>query len=270
MATYIIGDVQGCFDELKQLLNIIQFDPQKDHLNFVGDIVNRGPQSLETLRFIKSLLHRAVVVLGNHDLYLLIAGYNHLPLPPEATLHPILEAPDKIELLEWLRKQPLFYHHEQLNYYLVHAGIPPQWSPEEALQFSQEVSNELQGPDFLALLESMYGNHPEEWHPKLQGYDRLRYIVNAFTRMRFCDANGKLDLENKTSTAISSEQKPWFEWRNDNAVVAFGHWASLRGQCHKQGYFALDTGCAWGDSLTALRIEDRQLFSISCAKLLKN
>jgi bis(5'-nucleosyl)-tetraphosphatase (symmetrical) len=264
MATYVIGDVQGCFAELEALLKQIAFNPISDHLSFVGDIVNRGPQSLETLRFIKNLPN-ATLVLGNHDLYLLIAGYDILPLPAEATLHDILIAPDKLELLEWLRQQPLVHYDSTTNLYSVHAGIPPQWSAAEAINFSREIQHELTGPHFLSFLTNLYGNTPNEWSPTLQKHDRWRYIVNAFTRMRFCSAAGKLDLENQTAHSSHSGYKPWYEWRNDDVDIAFGHWAALAGQCDKVGYFALDTGCVWGSKLTAMRAEDRQLFSVSCS-----
>jgi bis(5'-nucleosyl)-tetraphosphatase (symmetrical) len=263
MSTYLIGDVQGCFTELKQLLDHINFDPCVDQLKFAGDIVNRGPQSLETLRFIKNL--KAMTVLGNHDLYLLIAGYGLLPLHQESTLQAVLAAPDKFELLEWLRQQPLFYCDADLNYCLVHAGIPPHWKISQALIYAGEAEKVLRGENFLDFLGNMYGNTPSQWQDSLCGMDRLRYIINALTRMRFCTEAGELDFENQLSESTHEAYKPWYEWRkNDDMRVVFGHWASLQGKTNKSGYYALDTGCVWKCSLTALRIEDGKLFSVRC------
>jgi bis(5'-nucleosyl)-tetraphosphatase (symmetrical) len=264
MSTYLFGDIQGCFDELQHLLDKINYDPNKDRLGFVGDLVNRGPKSLETLRFIKNL-NDPIVVLGNHDLYLLALAHGCVDKEPNQTLLPLLNAPDKNELLEWLRHQPLIYYNDQHSYLVVHAGIPPCWSITTALQCAHEVEQVLQGEhyqEYFTFFENMLGATPNIWHENLTGYERLRYIVNALTRMRFCTQSGKLDLDNKGITSTDSHYRPWFEWFEPDIDIIFGHWASLQGQCHKKHFYALDTGCVWGETLTALRIEDKKLFSI--------
>lgn len=261
MATYLIGDLQGCYDELQQLLERISFDEKKDRLGFVGDLVNRGPQSLATLRFVKALKN-PIIVLGNHDLYLLALGYGFID-KTNSSLDEVLSAPDKEDLLDWLRHQPFTHFDPTKNYFLVHAGVPPPWNIKQALGFSNEISDELSGSNFRNLLKNMYGNYPDQWDNHLQGVDRLRYIMNALTRMRFCNAQGKLDLINTTAVSTDPKHfKPWFEWLQPDCDVVFGHWAALEGKCNKPQFYALDTGCVWGGRLTALRIEDRQLFSV--------
>lgn len=265
MATYIIGDVQGCFSELQALLEHIRFNPQTDRLGFTGDLVNRGPDSLKTLRFIKNLKD-PIVVLGNHDLYLLALNYGFVRKKENSTLDEILAAPDKEELLTWLRHQPLVHIDHQLKYLLVHAGIPPQWNEQQALEHSEEVTDSLhsnQFNSFIGFLENMYGNQPTQWNEDFTGWDRLRYITNVFTRLRFCDANGELDLKSKLKRPLNPQQfKPWFEFINPEYDILFGHWAALEGKCNHPKCYALDTGCVWGKSLTALRIEDKKLFSV--------
>ncbi len=269
MSTYLIGDVQGCYDALQSLLRLIEFDPTKDTLGFVGDLVNRGPQSLETLRFIRSL-PSSHVVLGNHDLYCLILGYGLMPIDSyEHTLHEIMNAPDKTEILNWLREQPLIYHDVEKNFLLVHAGLPPQWTIEESVAYGKEVSDVLRSAHFNDFLSNLFGNEPISWTSNLTGQDRLRYMTNCFTRLRFCDEKGNLDLTNTRKNHDNhSIFKPWFEFRNskkDNVDIAFGHWAALGGHCDAPRCYALDTGCVWGHSLTAIRVEDKQRFSIPCS-----
>ncbi len=273
MSTYIIGDVQGCYHELQELLRLIRFNPKKDQLGFVGDLVNRGPNSLETLRFIKSL-PSPMVVLGNHDLYLLILGLDLMPVDSyEHTLDKILEAPDKIELLSWLRQQPLIYHDAKKNFLLVHAGLAPQWSIQQNIDHAHEVETILRGKHHQDFLKQLFGDDPLEWRDDLTGQDRLRYITNVFTRLRFCDKKGHLDLA--ADGKVSSDPKkfqPWFVHRDphqDKTDIIFGHWAALGGNCDAPGCYALDTGCAWGHSLTALRIEDKKRFSIPCRSSLR-
>lgn len=273
MSTYIIGDVQGCFQELKQLLQVIKFDPAKDRLGFVGDLVNRGPNSLEVLRFIKSL-PEPMVVLGNHDLYLLILGYELMPADSyEHTLHPILEAPDKIELLDWLRHRSLMHLDTKTQSLLVHAGLPPQWSVAQSLVHAKEVEAVLQSNHYQDFLGNLFGDDPLVWNDQLQGQDRLRYISNAFTRMRFCDDKGNLDLKGDGNISSNPHRfHPWFNYRDhktDQLNILFGHWAALNGHCDAAGCYALDTGCAWGYSLTALRIEDKKRFSTPCISSLR-
>lgn len=271
MSTYIIGDIQGFYQELQALLILIQFDPSKDQLGFVGDLVNRGPNSLEVLRFIKSLPSK-IVVLGNHDLYLLIIGYGIIsPNICKHTLHAVLQAPDKIELLDWMRECPLIYYEKNKNAILVHAGIPPQWSIKESIQRANEVSSTLRGPHYKSYLAHLFDNQADQWKDTLKGQDRLYYISNAFTRMRFCDAKGGLEFE--TTGKISANRlKPWFEWRDpqkDNIDILFGHWAALDGKCNTPCYHALDTGCAWGNQLTAINLETKERFSVTCHSSLR-
>ena len=273
MSTYIIGDVQGCYHELKELLTMIQFDPSQDRLGFAGDLVNRGPNSLEVLRFIKSL-SSPLVVLGNHDLFLLILGYDLMPEDScEHTLHDILRAFDKMELLEWLRYRPLVHYEKNNHALLVHAGLPPQWSVEENLQHANEVSVALQGPYFKEFLRNLFGDEPCQWSDNLKGQERLRYITNAFTRMRFCNEKGKLDLKANGKTSTNKKHfKPWFNWRQsekERVDILFGHWAALNGKCDVLYCHALDTGCAWGHQLTALKLETKQRFTVSCCSSLR-
>ncbi|PMB54732.1 symmetrical bis(5'-nucleosyl)-tetraphosphatase [Coxiella endosymbiont of Rhipicephalus microplus] len=268
MSTYIIGDVQGCYQELKELLTLIQFDPSQDQLGFVGDLVNRGPHSLEVLRFIKSL-SSPLIVLGNHDLFLLILGYELMPEDSyEHTLHNILRANDKIELLEWLRGFPLVHYEKKYHALLVHAGLPPQWSIAENLKRANEVSLTLQGAYFKEFLKNLFGDQPFQWHDKLKGQERLRYITNAFTRMRFCNAKGELDFKVSSKKSTNKEDfQPWFNWRHpekERVNIVFGHWAALKGECDTPYCYALDTGCTWGHQLTALNLETKQRFVVPC------
>lgn len=264
MATYCIGDVQGCFDELEYLLRVINYNPNHDHLWFVGDLVNRGPKSLEVLRFIKQLPNTKVV-LGNHDLHL-INFYNKIVEFEAVHLEQILAAPDGLELIEWLRKQPLLYHDAKRNFVLVHAGIYPGWDLQEAIINARAVEKVLQGENYIDFFKNLYGNNPDNWNNDLEGLDRLRFIINAFTRMRFCDSQGKLDFFH--SGAINTAPSgflPWFKipWRKTKDVkIIFGHWAALKGIADEPNVFALDTGCVYGENLTALRLEDNTKFSV--------
>lgn len=263
MATYAIGDVQGCYSELQELLAAIKFDPQADRLWFAGDLVNRGPNSLEVLRFVKNL-GNAVVVLGNHDLHLLSLANGH-PYK-DHTMYDVLAAPDCQELIDWLRQQPLLHYDAKLGYLMTHAGLPPQWSLAQAQNYAEEVETQLNDDRYAEFLDHIYGNQPDTWREDLTGWDRLRYIVNALTRLRFCTPSGKLDL---VSVGKAGSQPPgflpWFQVQNRacrDVNIVFGHWAALEGVTHTPQVFALDTGCAWGGSLTALRLEDRQLFEV--------
>ncbi len=265
MATYAVGDIQGCYDELQDLLALIGFGGN-DRLWLTGDLVNRGPRSLETLRLIRQLGAQAVTVLGNHDLHLL-AVYHHSELrKPQDTLDAVLNAPDGPELLRWLQQQPLLHHDPALDCCLVHAGLPPQWTLEEALRHAREVERVLQSEQAPALFRHMYGNQPACWSPALQGWERLRLIVNYLTRMRFCTPQGCLDLSHKgTLASAPAGHGPWFahpERLNADCRILFGHWAALEGQASADNVEALDTGCIWGGTLTALRLEDNQRFSV--------
>ncbi len=266
MATYAIGDVQGCYDSLMALLEEIDYDDNKDTLWFAGDLVNRGPKSLETLRFIKGLGDKAISVLGNHDLHLLAVAAGFKKTTRSDTLDAILVAPDCNELLNWLRVQPLVHHDAALSFTMVHAGIPPQWSIHQALGYAHEVESILRGDNANDFLKVMYGNEPSSWSDDLDGMDRIRLITNYFTRMRFCTSTGELELTTKSGVSDAPEHLyPWFALNNRVAKrdnIIFGHWAALEGQTHQKNIFGLDTGCVWGGELTAMRLEDKQLYSV--------
>lgn len=265
MATYAIGDVQGCFEPLQRLLNKIQFNPEQDELWFAGDLVNRGPQSLEVLRFIKALPNKKVV-LGNHDLHLLAVFYAHAPSKGKDTLAEILAAPEVEALMHWLRQQPLLVSDTNFNVVMTHAGIPPQWSLNQAQQLAleaQQIISSTQGDDFFKV---MYGNEPNTWQDSLTGFDRIRAIVNYFTRMRFIGPQGELDLLSKEGLGTApTDFLPWFkapQRKTANTNILFGHWAALEGRTDTPNTFALDTGCVWGGQLSALRLDDFHFFRV--------
>jgi len=265
MPTYAIGDVQGCFHALSGLLVQIEFDATRDHLWFVGDLVNRGPDSLATLRFVKGLGAAAVCVLGNHDLHLVAVAEGYGKLRKDDTLDDTLDAPDRDELVTWLRQRPLM--HAEDGYALVHAGLLPAWTVPHALELAREVEQELQAPTYGSLLARMYGNDPDRWSDNLAGYARLRVIINAMTRMRVCTSDGVMDLRFKGDTAaLPGGVLPWFavpgRASRDTRLI-FGHWSAL-GLVLEPNVVGLDTGCLWGRKLSALRLEDRQLFQFSC------
>jgi len=265
MSTNAIGDIQGCFAELQELLRLIKFDHKKDQLWFVGDLVNRGPKSLEVLRFVKSLPN-PIVVLGNHDLHLLTIFNKIDPLQINHTYHEILRAPDCQELIDWLRSRPFLHHDENLGYVMVHAGIYPNWTLEQAKSYAKEAEQILQSDNYAEFLEHMYGNEPNIWHEDLTGIARFRFIISCFTRMRFSDEQGKLDLqETKGLDATPVGFMPWFKVpkrKTKDYKIIFGHWAALQGKADTENIYALDTGCVWGGKLTALRLEDEQKFSV--------
>jgi len=265
MAIYAVGDVQGCHAELVQLLDQIAFDQAADQLWLVGDLVNRGPGSLEVLRLVKSLGDSAITVLGNHDLHLLAMAEGVAEPSCHDTLDGILDAPDREELLQWLRGQHLL--HVQDNWVLVHAGLLPQWSVVLAESLAREVETELQGDNYATFLARMYGNSPHQWDDTLSGYKRLRVIVNAFTRMRICTKQGEMEFKFKGEVEnIPEGYMPWFDIpkrASAKATVIFGHWSAL-GLKLTPNVIALDTGCLWGGPMTAIRLEDRQLFQVAC------
>lgn len=274
MATYVIGDLQGCLTPLVQLLQQINYHPEQDKLWFAGDLINRGEESLETLRFIKSLGSNATIVLGNHDLHLLAVSHGYGKLKRGDTLTEVLTAGDRDDLMGWLRQQPLFHYDEQLNTVMTHAGIPPCWDLRQAQALAQEVEDKLKSDSVDEFFAAMYGNKPNVWSDDLTGLDRLRAITNYLTRMRFCDENSKLDLESKEGINTAAKgYAPWFNYPTkvpENCHIVFGHWAALEGNTQKERIHALDTGCVWGGSLTALRLEDRQRFSTPCTINRKN
>lgn len=258
MAVYAIGDIQGCFHELQQLLTQLRFDPARDRLWFAGDLVNRGPHSLETLRFVRSLGPAALTVLGNHDLHLLAIASEPSKLKAKDTLHPILDASDRDELLDWLRRQPLLHHDTDLGYTLVHAGLPPQWDLQQAQQYAKEVETQLRSANYANFFNHMYGDEPTQWSDRLTGWDRLRFITNCFTRLRYCDAEGHLALSYKGAPGSQpAHLKPWFEHahrRSRDLNILFGHWSTL-GKRTDAGIYPLDSGCLWGGQLSALRLD---------------
>lgn len=268
MAVYAIGDVQGCAAPLQALLERLDFAPGRDRLWLTGDLVNRGPDSLEVLRFVKSLGNAATVVLGNHDLHLLAIWAGQGRLKNADTLASILAAPDVDELMHWLRRRPLLHHDPELGYLMVHAGIAPQWDFETALRCAREVETALRGPDYVDYLAHIYGDRPELWNESLSGNQRLRYITNVFTRMRCCDEDGALRLDFKGSpTELPPGYLPWFRItgrRYHGPTIVCGHWSAL-GLHDGDGILALDTGCLWGGALTAARLDgERQITSLPC------
>ena len=267
MADYAIGDVQGCFDSLQCLLEKINFDEHQDRLWFVGDLVNRGPKSLAVLRFIKNLAIKPHICLGNHDLHLLSLVYTDRRTQPyDPSLEQVLQAEDCEELCAWLGQQPLLCFDATLNIAMVHAGIAPQWTLEEAQAHAQELETVLRGPDRNQFLQTMYGNLPNLWSPDLVGMPRLRLICNYFTRMRFCFADGSLEFEHDGPLGSAPpELFPWYETPQRHklpADIVFGHWAAAKGRCSHPRLHALDTGCVWGGSLTALRLQDKQRIAV--------
>jgi bis(5'-nucleosyl)-tetraphosphatase (symmetrical) len=261
MATYAIGDVQGCFDELQQLLAKAGFQ-KRDRLWFVGDLVNRGPRSLEVLRFAKDLGERAVVVLGNHDLHLVAQFEGFERGRKDDTFRDVLDAADAAELVSWLRRRPMM--HVEGSYAMVHAGLLPQWSIGKALLLGREVEAALAAPTYREFLGNMYGAKPERWDDGLRGWDRLRVIVNAMTRMRFCTRDGRMEFHAKGAAPPAG----YFAWYDTRApepeTIVCGHWSQL-GLKLGPRLAALDSGCVWGGALSALRLEDRALFQVTCA-----
>lgn len=268
MSTYAIGDVQGCYDELRRLLDSVSFDPAIDTLWFVGDLVNRGPKSLETLRYASSLGDRAVTVLGNHDLNLLAVAEGLRKAHRGDTVDRLLEAPDRDELLYWLRTRKMM--HAASGYAMVHAGLLPQWSIARALALAAEVEAVLRGPEYVELLQHMYGNAPTRWDDRLMGDDRLRVIVNAMTRLRLCDAEGHMEFSHKDAPVdVPAGYMPWFDVpgrASAGTPIICGHWAAL-GLALRDDLLSIDTGCVWGRELSALRLEDRRLAQCDCAAL---
>jgi len=260
MATYAIGDVQGCFDELRALLDKIGL-AASDRLWFVGDLVNRGPKSLDVLRFVRSLGERAIVVLGNHDLHLVAQHEGLERAKRDDTLDGVLHASDRRELVDWLRARPLM--HAAGDYVMVHAGLVPQWTIEQALALAREVQAALAAPDYREFLGHMYGGRPDRWRDDLRGFDRLRVIVNAMTRLRFCRADGKMQFGAKGKEPPRG-YRPWFEFRSgEQRTLLFGHWSAL-GLKLTARLAGLDSGCVWGGKLSALRLEDRTLYQVGC------
>lgn len=266
MTDYAIGDIQGCYDRLRDVLDKVDFSPSRDRLWVAGDLINRGPASLETLRFIESLGDAAVVALGNHDLHLLaVALGGHQPRKKD-TLDGILDAPDQARLVNWLRQQKLCIHDAGRNLVMAHAGLPHIWTPEQAAVHAREVEAVIAGDGAQEYFTHMYGNQPERWDDSLTGMDRWRVITNYFTRMRFIAADGTLELATKESAdSAPAGFAPWFEFpRQDSVKVVFGHWAALEGRTGKEQFIGLDTGCVWGGALTIMNLDSGEKIHCDC------
>ncbi len=267
MSDYALGDIQGCYDALQRLLEQVHFNEHTDRLWFTGDLVNRGPESLAVLRFIKQLPLTPRITLGNHDLHLLGRLFSDNPWQNhDDTLDDILTAADAEELGHWLRNQSIVYHDPALNVVMSHAGIAPAWDLVQALACARELEHVLASNHYRDFLNHMYGNEPNHWTPELTGMARLRVICNYFTRMRFCNTNGDLILTYKGGIERApAGLYPWYAVPNRHEIdaeIVFGHWAALNGECPHRRIHALDTGCLWGGQLTALRLQDRQRFSV--------
>lgn len=269
MATYAIGDVQGCFRTLMNLLDAIAFKRKRDCLWFAGDLVNRGPNSLDVVRFVKGLGDRAVTVLGNHELHLFAVAYCGRRMKSKDTLADLLQAPDREALLTWLRHRPFLHHDAALETVMLHAGLPPQWTLSTAKSCAAEAASRLRSKSFTAFLKQVMGNNAGTWPKSRDASDRLPYITNCLTRMRFCDAKGRIEFDAKGPPGTQpAPYLPWFSHPHrahaDTAIV-FGHWASL-GAYAAPGIDALDTGCVWGQELTALCLETRERISVPYAE----
>jgi bis(5'-nucleosyl)-tetraphosphatase (symmetrical) len=268
MATLAIGDIQGCYDQLMRLLERAGYDERRDVLWFVGDLVNRGPQSLATLRFVRGLGERAVTVLGNHDLNLLAVAEGIRKPHRGDTDGDILAAPDRNELLTWLRGQKMM--HVENGYAMVHAGLLPQWTIPQAAALAREAEAALRAPGYRQFLRDMYGNEPVRWRDDLTGTERLRIVVNTMTRMRLTTADGALELSYKMGLdRVPPGHMPWYDAprrASRGTTILFGHWAS-HGVIVREDVACRDRGCGWGRALSALRLEDRRLFSYDCPEL---
>lgn len=275
MATYVIGDIQGCYEELRRLLERIGFDPVNDKLWLVGDLINRGPQSLQVLRFVKRLGDAAITVLGNHDLHLLALAAGNPKHKHDDDLEEVLWASDSDELIDWLRRRPVMHHDPDREISMIHAGLPPQWTLAKARSCAAELESCLRGHDYQEFLRHMYGNEPDIWSEKLSGHDRLRFITNCFTRLRYCDAKGRLLLKEKSLPGMQPPKAiPWFRVagrRSQGERIVFGHWSTL--DFHTEANtWAIDTGCVWGGKLTALRLRRRKEMTkiqIDCGEFAK-
>jgi bis(5'-nucleosyl)-tetraphosphatase (symmetrical) len=261
MARWAIGDIQGCADELTALIALIGFKSDRDQIWFVGDLVNRGPDSLQVLRLVRSLADNALCVLGNHDLHLLAVALVKAKVRKSDTLKPILDAPDRNALIEWLAQRPLAHYAADADDLLVHAGVVPQWNVDDALALASEVQHALRS-DPQTLLAAMYGDEPDRWQPSLKGADRLRFAVNVLTRVRFCTAEGRIDFRQKGKPGSASPPwMPWFKAPRRAAAgtrIIFGHWSAL-GYYNADRVVGLDTGCVWGGPVSVPSRQPRSI-----------
>lgn len=267
MTTYVIGDVQGCYHSLMHLLETVQFNASKDKLWFVGDVINRGAGSLEVLRWLYAHQVQVQMVLGNHDLHTLVVAEGFVKAHRSDTLDALINAPDAQILLNWLRAQPLAYMEH--GFLMVHAGLLPQWTAQQAILLAQEVETALQADNYRDFLANMYGNTPDSWHDDLQGWDRLRVITNAMTRLRVCSAQGAMEFKFKgTLKQLPNDLMPWFkisQRASSDTPIVFGHWSAL-GLMQDANVWSLDTGCLWNGKLTALCLEDLAVFQVPCSQ----
>jgi bis(5'-nucleosyl)-tetraphosphatase (symmetrical) len=264
MATYAIGDLQGCLAPFRRLLDQVSFDPRTDRLWLVGDLVNRGPDSLALLRFVRSLGDAVRIVLGNHDLFLLAAAEGIATVRPKDTIHDVLDAKDRDELIAWLRRQPL--HHREGSFLMIHAGLLPQWTIDESVGFAREVEAVLAGPDYRAFLHSLFHGPAPQWYPLLTEPERLVSIVRVLTRLRTCTPAGEMSGFSGPLERTPTGYFPWFHIphrRHTDVTIICGHWAAL-GLHLEPNLLAIDSGCVWGRQLTAIRLEDRAVFQVSC------
>ena len=270
MSTYVIGDIQGCYRELLDLLDIINFDATNDQLCFIGDLINRGPESLKVLRFVKQLNENTIVTLGNHDLHLIAVARKQEKKKSKDTLDEILAAPDREELINWLRHQSLIHTDHDNDFTMVHAGLVPQWDLQQTLEVAQEAETILKSAAFYDFLDVMYGNKPDQWSDDLAGHDRIRFIINCLTRLRYCSKSGRMNFEFKGAPGTEPEDiHPWFCIKNRKTKkekILFGHWSTVSlgniNNFGKYNVYPLDTGCVWGGTLTAIRLEDEQWFNV--------
>lgn len=265
---FAIGDIQGCLEPLQKLLDKINYNANQDTLWFTGDLVNRGPHSLRSLRFIKSLPNM-ITVLGNHDVALLAVAHEATHLRKQDSFAEIIAAPDRDELLNWLQQRPFLHHDATLKYTLTHAGIHPRWTLQQAIHYAKEVENLLQGESFKTYLHHIFGALPNVWDENLQGWERARLITNVFTRMRFCLEDGQLDFSASGTVRQHPDLIPWFEMKHrptENDRILFGHWSALGGQTSNPHAIALDTGCVWGNCLTAFCLQTQERITVDCEK----
>ena len=270
MSTYVIGDIQGCFRELLDLLDVINFDATNDQLCFIGDLVNRGPESLEVLRFVKQLDEKTIVTLGNHDLHLIAVARMPEKKKSKDTLDEILAAPDREELITWLRQQSLIHIDHDKDFTMVHAGLVPQWDLQQTIELAQEAETILKSAAFYDFLDVMYGNKPDQWSDGLDGHDRIRFIINCLTRLRYCSKSGRMNFDFKGAPGSEPEGiHPWFCIKNRKTrkeKILFGHWSTVSlgniNNFGKYNVYPLDSGCVWGGTLTAIRLDDEQWFSV--------
>jgi len=265
VATYVIGDIQGCFEAFKELLVAMAYNPANDRLWLAGDLVNRGENSIDTLRWCMAHDDHITAILGNHDLHLLAVAEGFVPPHRNDTLDEILDAPDRAEVLDWLRRRPML--HREGDWLMVHAGLLPEWTPELAESLARELEDVLRGSGYRDFLARMYGNEPRRWEPGLAGQDRLRLVANAMTRLRYLHPNGDMEYQHKCAPGDApAELIPWYampDRQSRGVKVLFGHWSTL-GLLAGEDVVSLDTGCLWGGQLSAIRLEDERLYQVDC------